>query len=108
MKKSVWMSLAFSLGTAFASGDAAFADNTPKTGAPPLNSRGCDPGFHYAGPAIGCVGQTLTDRAVVQAFDQHNAPPCTEGEKRTIKVPGVMPNGRHVTWDVVQTCHKDK
>lgn len=66
------------------------------------NAQACDPGFHWAGPEIGCLGETITDRSVLQAFDEKNVD-CKPGEKRKIKKSG-MKNGRLITWDVEQTC----
>ena len=101
LKTNAMMALAFSLGTAaVVYSGAAVAGGTDQHG--PW-AKGCDAGFHYAGPAIGCLGETITDRGILEAFDKPNAG-CKPGEKRTIDAPGVMPSGRKVIWKVVQTC----
>ena len=72
------------------------------------NSHGqqCDPGFHWGGPKVGCVGETLTDRGDIAAFDDHNAD-CKPGDTRVVWKDGVMPNGRHVKWKLEQKCTAD-
>jgi hypothetical protein len=98
-------SMKYLVGTsAFALCMAASAAIAGEAGTPmAINEFACDPGFHWAGPQIGCLGETIHNRAVLQAFDEKDAG-CQPGEKRTIQKAGVMPNGRAVTWKVEQTC----
>ena len=91
--------------------DPDAADPTPEAAAPddqmsqpkaPVQT--CDAGFKWMGSKIGCVGETLTNREDVAAFDRPHTK-CEPGTHVTVYKDGVMPNGRKVKWEIKQTCH---
>jgi hypothetical protein len=55
--------------------------------------RTCPEGTQPAGK-LGCVGETITDREVLKAFDEHIEHGCVPGATRTIWKRGVDPQGR--------------